>query len=55
MVSLSSCALCQAPEEGTQHLFVECAVAQRVWVLFFKWIGILIVQHKDLRCYLNPK
>ena len=42
------CALCQTNDESCQHLFLECKVAQSVWSLCFKWIGILFVQHNDL-------
>jgi len=31
-----------------QHIFIECVVAQRVWSLCFRWIGIVFVQHKDI-------
>lgn len=36
-------------EESAQHLFLECIVAQRVWSLCFRWLGILFVQNKDLK------
>jgi len=34
------CALCNLSEESTQHLFMDCDVAYRVWMLCFRWIGI---------------
>ena len=48
-VSSLNCVLCQASEESTQHLFVECTLTQLVWSQCFKWIGILFIQHKDLK------
>ena len=42
------CVMCNEYQETTQHLFVECVCAQRVWSLCLRWIGILFVQHKDL-------
>ena len=49
-VNSSICVLCRESEETSQHLFWECSFAQRVWSLCFRWIGVLFVQHKDLRC-----
>jgi len=43
------CALCELKEESCQHLFLECKVASRVWDLCLRWIGILYVQHNDVR------
>jgi len=43
------CALCELKEEFCQHLFLECKVASRVWDLCLRWIGILYVQHNDVR------
>ncbi len=49
-VSVNSplCVMCNELEETTQHLFLECACAQRVWYLCLRWIGISFVQHKDI-------
>jgi len=44
----SLCVFCKASEESSQHLFLDCIFAQRVWSLCFRWIGILFVQQKDL-------
>jgi len=41
--------LCQTKEESCQHLFIECKYAQLVWSLCLKWLGILFVQHNDLK------
>ena len=43
------CALCQAKVKSCQHLFLECSVALCVWALCYRWIGILFVQHNDLK------
>jgi len=48
VVSTNICVLYQETEESTQHLFIECAFAQRVWCFCFRWIGILFVEHKAL-------
>ena len=48
MLNSTDCALCQTTEESCQHLFLECKHALCVWSLWFKWIGILFVLHKDL-------
>ena len=47
---LSECGLCQTSEETSQHLFLECFVAQ-VWSLCLRWMGILNAQHKDLKSH----
>jgi len=31
-----------------QHIFIECAAAQRVWLLCLRWIYIVFVQHKTI-------
>lgn len=43
------CVMCQLLDESSQHLFIECVSAQRVWNLCFRWIGIRFVQHKDVK------
>jgi len=53
VVSSLSCVMCQAVNESSQHHFVEYDVSQRVWVHCFKWIGILYVQHMDLKCHFE--
>jgi len=47
------CALCQTKEESCQHLFVECAHAQRVWNLCHRWIEILSVQHNEIMIHFE--
>jgi len=47
-ISSPLCVLCKETQETTQHLFLECAYAQRVWLLCFRWLGITYVQHKDI-------
>ncbi|XP_068504213.1 uncharacterized protein [Phaseolus vulgaris] len=53
LVSHIGCEMCRAIEKTSQHLFFECAIAQRVWYLCFRWIGILGVQHKDLKVHFE--
>jgi len=48
VVNCSLCVLCKATEESSQHIFLSCIIAQRVWSLCLRWIGILSIQHKDL-------
>jgi len=45
IVTSSLCVLCNATEESSQHLFMECVYTQRVWSLGLRWIAILSVQH----------
>jgi len=49
MVNTTICGMFQVSDESSQHLFLECKSAQRVWSLCFRWIDILSVQHNDLR------
>ena len=48
VVNSPLCVFCKETQETTQHLFLECAYAQRVWSLCFRWLGISYVQHKDI-------
>jgi len=43
------CVLCQTKEETCQPLFIECKHAQHVWTLCHKWLGILSIQHYDIK------
>lgn len=45
MISTLTCALCHVCAKSTQHLFIECEI------LYHVWIGILFVQHEDLKCH----
>jgi len=45
--------MCRAIEETTQHLFLDCIIAQRIWSLCYRWIGTLGVQHKDLKVHFE--
>jgi len=50
MVGISPvCVLCKAAKESSHHLFLDCIYAQRVWYPCYKWIGILFVQHNDIK------
>lgn len=53
LVEFALCGMCQAEDESSQHLFLECKHAQSVWSLCFRWIGILGVQHNDLKCHFE--
>ena len=53
VVSTNICVLCHEAEKSSQHLFIECAFAQRVWCLCFRWIDILFVQHKVVDCHFE--
>jgi len=44
---------CKETQETTQHLFLECGYAQRVWSLCLRWIGITYVQHKDVSIHFE--
>ncbi len=39
---------CRVADESAQHIFMTCLVAQRIWGLCLRWMGIVSVQHKDL-------
>lgn len=49
LVDYTLCGTCQPKDESSQHLFLECKHAQTASSLCFKWIGILCVQHNDLK------
>jgi len=42
-VNTPTCPMCQAKKDSSQHLFLECVYAQRIWSMCFRWIGILFV------------
>ena len=52
-VNSTICALCRESEESTQHLFLDCVIAQRVWFMCFRCLGVLFVQHKELKCHFE--
>ena len=47
------CVLCQTKEESCQHLFLDYKYASRVWSMCFRWIGILFVQHNDIKTHFE--
>jgi len=47
------CVMCQASDESSQHLFVECIIAQLVWAQCFRWIGIVFFHHNDLMSHFE--
>ena len=40
-------------DESCQHLFLECKYAMSVWSMCFRWIGILFVQHNDIKIHFE--
>jgi len=40
-------------QETSQHLFIDCAVAQRVWSGCYHWVGIVGVQSMEIRNHLE--
>ena len=48
IVSSSLCVFCNLSEGTTQHLFLDCIFAHRVWMMCCRWIGILGVHNKDI-------
>ena len=52
-VTSPNCVMCQASKESAHHLFLECFVAQRVWYQCLRWIGVLFVQHTDMKCHFE--
>ena len=47
-VQSNLCPLCRKIEETTQHLLIQCEVAQNVWDNCDKWLGIPFIRHKDV-------
>jgi len=46
------CAMCNLSQESSQHLFIDCVFAQRVWSACYSWVGILGVQNQEIRNHL---
>jgi len=42
------CPFCQECVELTQHLFVTCKVAQKVWDQCERWLGIVTIRHESI-------
>ena len=53
MLNSTVCPLCLLHEETCQHLFMECKYAQQVWSQCLPWVGILFVQHHDLKLHFQ--
>ena len=51
MLNNALCALCQNIVESCQHLFLECKHAMSVWFMCLRWVGILFVQHNDVKTH----
>jgi len=49
MLNNPLCVLCQTKVESSQHLFMECKHALCVWSMCFRWVGIVLVQHNDIK------
>jgi len=47
------CAFCQINVESCQHLFLECKHAMCVWFMCLRWVGILFVQHNDIKTHFE--
>ena len=45
LLQLSLCEFCLECEETVEHLFFSCKVAQKVWNMCYKWLGLNIVSH----------
>ena len=48
MVNSPLCVLCNQSVETTQHLFLDCIFAYRVWMLCYTWIGVMGAHNRDL-------
>jgi len=46
------CPLCNQEEETINHLFVECKVAYKVWLMVSKWVGVQVVYSNDMKQHL---
>jgi len=53
IMNTTLCALCQTKDESCQHIFLECNRAMSVWLMCYKWVGILFVQHEDIRTHFE--
>jgi hypothetical protein len=42
------CVWCNHDPEATNHLFLHCKVAHRVWIEIFKWLGVMIVMPPNM-------
>jgi len=40
-------------EESSQHLFLNCVFAQRVWSRCYRWIGIFGAQNRGIKNHLE--
>ncbi len=47
------CVMCNQLQETSQHLFLDCVVAQRVWYGCYRWIGIVGAQSNEIRNHLE--
>ena len=48
VVNSPLCVFCNLYVESTQHLFLDCTFAYCVWMLCYRWIGIVGTQNKDI-------
>jgi hypothetical protein len=42
------CVWCDHSPEASNHLFLHCNVAHRVWLEIFKWLGVVIVMPPNM-------
>jgi len=47
-ITTSQCPLCNMHDESTQHLFLNCLVATKVWASCDRWIGNSLVNHYSI-------
>jgi len=45
--------MCCGVNESMQHLFLDCTVVEHVWDRCLRWVRILSVQHRDLKCHFE--
>ena len=48
VVNSPLCVFCKQSVESIQHLILDCGYAYRVWMLCYRWIGVLGAQNKDI-------
>ena len=53
LVNSTLCTFCNMLEESSQHLFLDCIIAQRVWSRCYRWIGILRAQNRGIKNHIE--
>jgi len=44
---------CNMLEESSQHFFLDCIIAQRVWSRCYRWIDILGAQNRGIKNHME--